>query len=220
METMKMERENETAGGASCCTMDGDDHGHEGNVDPTHHDHNEHCEIPDTKGSEEIAGTKIDHRRHAHHAHHAQHGHHAPKEKESNFRLAVAATLHCLVGCGIGEIVGVIIGTALGLDMWTTMGLGLSLGVVFGLALGVIPLLRGGFVWRDALRMVMVAEGLSILVMETAEALVQIYTPGVMMAGLTDGLFWIGMGIALAAGFLAALPVNVWLVSRGIRHAH
>ena len=56
--------------------------------------------------------------------------------------------------------------------------------------------------------------------METAEAVVQIYTPGVMMAGLADSIFWFGMVLSLAAGFVAALPVNVWLIGRGIRHVH
>lgn len=30
---------------------------------------------------------------------------------ESNLKLAVSATLHCLIGCGIGEVVGMIIST-------------------------------------------------------------------------------------------------------------
>ena len=56
--------------------------------------------------------------------------------------------------------------------------------------------------------------------METAEALAEVYIPGVMQAGLTDGIFWLGMLAALASGFAAAFPVNVVLVSRGIRHQH
>jgi len=63
-------------------------------------------------------------------------------------------------------------------------------------------------------------EGLSILVMETAEVLVEVYTPGVMSAGLTSGLFWGGMLLAMTAGFIAAFPVNYILVGRGIRHVH
>ena len=46
------------------------------------------------------------------------------------------------------------------------------LGFVFGFALGLIPLLRAGFSWSWAIRQVLVAEGLSIAIMETAEVLV------------------------------------------------
>ena len=66
----------------------------------------------------------------------------------------------------------------------------------------------------------MVAEGLSIAVMETAEVLVEVYKPGVMGAALTDGIFWLGMLAALTASFAAAFPVNIIMVKNGIRHQH
>ncbi len=98
--------------------------------------------------------------------------------------------------------------------------LAVSLGFVFGFAFGLIPLLKARFQLKDAIRQVLIAEGLSIAVMEAAEVLVQVYTPGVMAAGLTSSLFWIGMSLALLAGFIAAFPVNYVLVGRGIRHVH
>lgn len=115
------------------------------------HDHSQ-CEMPEP----EMRGGAATHN---HHEHELHAGH---TDSPSNFRMAVAATLHCLLGCGIGEIVGIIVGTLFALDMWTTMVLGLLLGLVFGMALGVIPLLRGGFDWRAAFRVVMISEGLSI----------------------------------------------------------
>ncbi len=81
-------------------------------------------------------------------------------------------------------------------------------------------MLRADFRFKDAVRQVLVAEGLSIAVMETAEVLVEVYTPGVMNAGLASGLFWGGMLLAMTAGFIAAFPVNYILVGRGIRHVH
>ncbi|MCH7877929.1 MAG: DUF4396 domain-containing protein [candidate division Zixibacteria bacterium] len=135
-------------------------------------------------------------------------------------KLATSATAHCLLGCGIGEVIGVIIGTALAWSNVQTIILAVSLGFVFGFALGLIPLLRARFQLRDALRQVLLAEGLSIVVMETAEVLIEVYTPGVMDAGLTSWVFWGGMMLALVAGFIAAFPVNYVLVGRGIRHVH
>ena len=145
---------------------------------------------------------------------------HAGGEREPYFKLAFSATLHCLLGCGLGEVLGVILGRILGMGNVSTMVLAVLLGFVFGFGLGLWPLLRGGFRFAEAVKIVLVAEGLSIAVMETAEVLVQVYTPGVMEAALTDGIFWLGMLAALTAGFAAAFPVNLILVKNGIRHRH
>ncbi len=141
-------------------------------------------------------------------------------EKASQLRLAHSATLHCLLGCGIGEVIGIIIGTALGLSNLNTLVLAVALGFVVGFIFGLWPLMRAGFNFSRALRQVLIAETLSIVVMETTEVLVQVYTPGVMDAGLSSWIFWLGMGFALAAGYVAAFPVNYILIGKGVRHIH
>lgn len=168
---------------------------------------------------------------------HQMHGHHhdAPSNAASHstsshdagalagsarHRLSFSATMHCLIGCGIGEVAGVIIGTAFDMNMMNTMALGIILGFVMGFALGSYPLLKAGFGVKRALRQVLIAEGLSIAVMEAFEVLVQIYMPGVMEAGLRDAIYWYGMAAALAVGFIAAYPVNWYLIGRGVRHQH
>ncbi len=144
---------------------------------------------------------------------------HVP-ETASQLSLAHSATWHCLMGCGLGEVVGVIIGTALELPIVHTMILALVLGFVFGFNFGLRPLLRAGYDFRRAVRQVFIAENLSIVVMEATQVLIQIYTPGVMEAGLLSWIFWLGMALALVAGYAAAFPVNYVLVGRGIRHIH
>lgn len=165
---------------------------------------------------------------HAHHNHpeshrktdsFAPHGHSA-KTPQTVFSLAVSATFHCLVGCGIGEVVGMIIGTFFSLSMLETTILAVILGFIAGMALGILPLLRSHFTIANALKTVFVGEGLSIAVMEAFEVGTQFAIPGVMEAGLTDSIFWIGMLAALAVGFVAALPVNVVMIKRGVRHMH
>ena len=142
------------------------------------------------------------------------------KNEQGTFRLAVSATFHCLIGCGIGEVLGVIIGTAFNLDMITTMLIAIILGFIGGLFLGVLPLVRASFTFRNALKTVIVAEGLSIVVMEAFEVMTQIIIPGVMEAGLSEPIFWYGMIAALAVGFIAALPVNYIMIKKGVRHQH
>ena len=139
---------------------------------------------------------------------------------DNNFKLALSATLHCLLGCGIGEVVGMVIATWLGLSMTTSTVLAVVLGFIFGLALGVLPLLKKKFTLTQALKIVIIAEGLSILVMEFFEVLVQVLIPGVMEADLTTPLFWAGMLAGLVAGFIAALPINYIMIRRGVRHVH
>ncbi len=138
----------------------------------------------------------------------------------SQLSLAHSSTSHCLMGCGLGEVLGVIIGTALELPIVHTMVLAIVLGFVFGFIFGLRPLLRAGFDFRRALRQVFIAETLSIVVMEATQVLVQVFTPGVMQAGLLSWIFWLGMGLALVAGYIAAFPVNYVLVGKGIRHVH
>ncbi len=145
---------------------------------------------------------------------------HNHEEHQSQAKLAFSATLHCLLGCGIGEVVGIIIGTALLMTTINTLILAISLGFVFGFILGLRPLFKAGFNFKKAFRIVLIAEGLSIAVMEATEILVQVYTPGVMEAGLASWIFWAGMLLAMTAGFIAAYPVNYYLIGKGIRHTH
>ena len=140
--------------------------------------------------------------------------------EENTFKLAISTTLHCLLGCGIGEVVGMILATWWAWGNVASITLAVILGFVFGFILGLWPLLRADMPFSKAFKIILAAEGISIAVMETAEVLVEIYTPGVMGAGLTDSIFWFGMLFALAAGFLAAFPVNVILIKRGVRHQH
>lgn len=134
--------------------------------------------------------------------------------------LSLSATLHCLLGCGIGEVTGMVISMAIGLGTVSSITLSVLLGFVAGLALGILPLLRHGFTFRNALKTVIIGEGLSIVVMEAFEVMTQFAIPGVMTAHLTDGIFWLGMAASLVAGFIAAFPVNYVFVRRGIRHRH
>ena len=63
------------------------------------------------------------------------------------------------------------------------------------------------------------ADTLSIAVMEITDNLVMAVIPGAMDAGLVNPIFWIGMMIALTAAFIAAFPVNRYLIDKGKGHA-
>jgi hypothetical protein len=146
------------------------------------------------------------------------HDHHAAAAGSVN-AMALSATLHCLTGCAIGEIIGLIIGTAVGLSNLATIGLAVALAFLFGYTLSTLPLLRAGLAFGTALSVVLAADTLSILTMEIVDNLVMALIPGAMNAGLVNAVFWVSMMIALGAAFLAAYPVNRYLLNRGKGHA-
>jgi hypothetical protein len=134
-------------------------------------------------------------------------------------RLALSATLHCLTGCGIGEVLGMVLGTALGLGNAATIALAVALAFAFGYALTLLPLLRAGLGLGTALGLALAADTASIAVMEVVDNAVMLAVPGAMEAGLADPLFWGSLALALAIAAAAAFPVNRWLIARGRGHA-
>ena len=134
-------------------------------------------------------------------------------------RTAISATLHCLTGCAIGEVLGLVIGTALGWGDAATIALAVGLAFFFGYAFTVAPVLRAGLTFRAAVKVALVADTVSILVMEIVDNAVLLAVPGAMEAGLADPLFWGALAFAFAVAFVVTVPVNRWLIARGMGHA-
>ena len=134
-------------------------------------------------------------------------------------RLAWTATIHCLTGCGIGEVLGLAIATQLGWHDLPSIALAIVLAFIFGYSLTLRPLLASGMAVGSALRLAFAADTLSITVMEIVDNAIVLVIPGAMAAGLGDPLFWGSLAVALAVAALAAFPVNRWLILRGQGHA-
>jgi len=134
-------------------------------------------------------------------------------------RTAFSATLHCLTGCAIGEVLGVVVGTALGWSTVATIALAIVLAFFFGYGMTILPLLRSGMALGVVLPLAFASDTLSITVMEIVDNLIIVVIPGAMDAGLGSLLFWGSLAFALAVAFVAAFPVNRYLISRGRGHA-
>ena len=134
-------------------------------------------------------------------------------------RTAFSATLHCLTGCSIGEVLGMVIGSALGWGNFATIVLAIVLAFFFGYSLTMLPLLRSGIALGAALPLAFACDTLSITVMEIVDNLIILVIPGAMEAGLGSLLFWGSLAFALAIAFVAAFPVNRYLIARGKGHA-
>ena len=155
------------------------------------------------------------------HSAHAGHDHdHGGGAAETGLtRIAAVATAHCLTGCAIGEVLGLAIGTALGWGDLQTIALAIGLAFLFGYALTSLPLLRSGLSLAAVVPIALAADTISIAIMEIVDNAIMLAIPGAMDAGLADVRFWAALAVALGIAFVAAWPVNRWLIARGRGHA-
>lgn len=150
------------------------------------------------------------------HAHHAHNG-----GASSPLRTSAHATLHCLTGCVIGEVAGLMIGVSLGLGVWPTIALATVLAYISGFSLGLLPVMRDqGKTFWQALKLIWVGEAVSIGVMEIAMNAMDYAVGGMDAGSVFSTMFWIGIAAAIPAGFLAAWPVNWWLLKRDLKKCH
>jgi hypothetical protein len=150
----------------------------------------------------------------------AAHAAHAGHAHQAGWRGAASVTLHCLTGCAIGELTGLAIGVSLGWHPAMTVALAVALSFFSGFALTLVPMLRRGFGFADSLRTVWLGEVISISVMELVMNLVDYHMGGMRGVSLVSARYWEAFALALVAGFLAAWPVNAWMLGRNMKRCH
>ncbi|HEX2315179.1 MAG TPA: DUF4396 domain-containing protein [Thermomonospora sp.] len=159
----------------------------------------------------------MEHTAHTAHTAHEDHEHHGGHG--ASWSTAMKATLHCLTGCAVGEILGMVIGTAL---MWhnvPTMALAITLAFLFGYSFTLFAVRRAGLGWKDAVKVALAADTVSIAVMEFVDNGIIALVPGAMDAHLSDALFWSALLGGFAVAFVVTTPVNKWMIGRGRGHA-
>jgi len=144
---------------------------------------------------------------------------HTSGSRRDAWAMAATATLHCLTGCAIGEVLGMIIGTALGLHNAATVALSIVLAFGFGYGLTMRSALAAGLGTREAVRLALAADTVSITVMEISDNAFILAVPGALDAGLSSPLFWGSLVVSLVVAFLITTPVNHWMIARGKGHA-
>ncbi len=149
---------------------------------------------------------------------HAMH-HHTGTAPGATWSMAIRATLHCLLGCAVGEILGMVIGTALLWGNVPTMALAIGLAFVFGYSFTLFAVVRAGVSLKAAVKIALAADTVSIAVMELVDNTIIALTPGAMDAHLSEGLFWYALLGGFAVAFLVTTPVNKWMIGRGKGHA-
>jgi hypothetical protein len=143
---------------------------------------------------------------------------HARAEAGLN-QAAVSATTHCLIGCALGEVVGMALATAFGWGNTAQIILAIVLAFAFGYALTLQPVLRAGVGFRDASRIAIASDTVSIAIMEAVDNLFVLLVPGAIDAGLGDAKFWWSIALGFVIAFGPAWAANRWLIARGKGHA-
>jgi hypothetical protein len=144
---------------------------------------------------------------------------HNPYGPTSLTRTAVQATLHCLTGCAIGEVLGMVLATSLGWGNASSIALAVALAFLFGYSLTLRPVVSAGVPLRQALRLALASDTISIATMELVDNAFILVMPGAMEAGLREGLFWWSLTASLLVAFVLTVPVNRALIARGRGHA-
>jgi len=153
------------------------------------------------------------------HAHDHGSAHAAGGTPHTGWQMAALATLHCLTGCAIGEVLGMIIGTAFGWGNAPRVVVSIVLAFAFGYALTMRGVLRAGVSVRQAVKVALVADTVSIAGMELIDNTLMDGIPGAMDATLSQLLFWWSLALSLALAYVVALPVNKWMIAHGTGHA-
>jgi ABC-type nitrate/sulfonate/bicarbonate transport system permease component len=138
---------------------------------------------------------------------------------DTNWRMAITATRHCLTGCAIGEVLGMLLSTWWGWGSTSSIALSVALAFFFGYLLTYSGVRRAGADSRTAAQAALASDTVSIATMEVVDNLFVLVVPGAMAAGLDTTLFWWSLAVSLAVAFVAAVPVNHWLMARGKGHA-
>ena len=134
-------------------------------------------------------------------------------------RASASATLHCLIGCGIGEVLGMVISSYLGWSTVPSIALAVILAFIFGYSLSIRPLLKHGMGWSKSLKIALTADTASITVMEITDNAFILTVPGAIHSALNSWLFWVSLIVSLAVAFIFTFPLNRYLIKHGKGHA-
>lgn len=135
---------------------------------------------------------------------------------DSLTRQAITHTRHCLTGCAIGEVMGMAIGQS-----WSNLSqtaLAVVLAFFFGYLLTFSGAKKQGMEVNQAIKLALAVDTISILSMEIIDNTLEWLIPGAINAKLHEFLFWWSLALSLAVAFILTVPVNRFMISRGIGH--
>jgi len=73
---------------------------------------------------------------------------------------------------------------------------------------------------RDAVKLALAVDTISIISMEIIDNLIEWLIPGAINSRLGDFLFWWSLALSLVIAFILTVPVNRFVMSKGVGHHH
>jgi len=132
-------------------------------------------------------------------------------------KQAIAHTRHCLTGCGIGEVLGMAIGQNWNNTAQTAIAV--ILAFVIGYSLTFWGARRKNMSTGDAVKLALAVDTVSIISMEIIDNVSEWLIPGAINAKLDQFLFWWSLALSLFIAFIITVPVNRFVMSKGIGHS-
>jgi hypothetical protein len=139
------------------------------------------------------------------------------------WKQGVGSTVHCIAGDATGIITAAVITAVLGLPMWIDLIVEYTAGFAFGLFIFQALFMKGmmGGTYPKAVKISFIPEWFSMNMMAAGMFPVMIFLMmGRDMRAMepTEPLFWGVMSLGVIVGFATAYPVNVWMVSKNLKH--
>jgi hypothetical protein len=139
------------------------------------------------------------------------------------WKQGVGSTVHCVAGDATGIILAAVATAVIGLPMWADLIVEYVSGFLFGLLIFQSLFMRKamGGTYLENVRRSFLPELISMNCMMAGMAPVMVLLMmGRDMRAMWPGepLFWMVMSLGVIAGFGVAYPVNVWMVSRKMKH--
>lgn len=134
-------------------------------------------------------------------------------------KQAIKHTIHCLIGCGIGEIVGMLIASALGWHRVGRLPLAIVLAFVFGYSLTYRGVRKNVSSSKEAFKITAATDTISIATMEVVDNTIEFIIPNALLVTATQFRFWWGLALSLSIAFIITVPVNRYMISKN-PHLH
>ena len=135
-------------------------------------------------------------------------------------RQAIKHTIHCLIGCGIGEILGMLLAASFG---WHRIGR-LSAAIVLAFFFGYLLTYRGVSKHttssKEAIKITVATDTVSITTMELIDNTIELIIPNALLVTATSFRFWWGLALSLSLAFIVTVPVNRYMISKNPHQHH
>jgi hypothetical protein len=133
---------------------------------------------------------------------------------------AIKHTIHCLIGCGIGEILGMLIAASFGWHRIGRLATAIILAFFFGYLLTYRGVRKHTATSKEAIKITMATDTISITTMELIDNTIEFIIPNALLVTATSFRFWWGLALSLSLAFTVTVPVNRYLISKNPHQHH